>query len=229
MHRRLWAEVFWVLFLIPSGLAGILFAQVRIKPHVYLGGGLGITMEVKDQDFAVEDGIDQNYIGFNYSTKQRAFTRGQIRLNLLEVDRFSIGYTFWAHNRKYASENSEYWVKKGKSYPYNDDLNLHAAILQWDLRYAVVSAKYFVPYLLVGAGQYYGSSRSFQFEFIDDVYYYYDKKLITQDKKYSGNAWLYGGGFIFLKYAYFYVGMVDFGKNAVPVRRALDCVLGIRI
>jgi len=210
-------------------LASVLSAQVRIKPHVYLGGGIGITMNAKDQDFTVEDGIDQNYISFNYNTKQRTFTRGQIRLNLLEFDRFSFGYMFWSHNREYTSEFSEFWVKKDKSYPHSDDLNLHAATLQWDLRYSAVSAKYFLPFLLVGAGQYYGASKSFQYEFIDDMYYYYDKKLVNQDRRYSGNVWLYGGGIVFLRYAYFYIGVVDFGNKSVPVKRALDCVLGIRI
>jgi hypothetical protein len=207
---------------------GPALAQIRVKPHAYVGGGFGITAGAVNQSFAIEDSYDNWYAGWNLDHPRMNF-RAQTRFTFLEADRFSIGYVFWSHCRKYATAYSEMWVKKGKLYPFSDDLNFHGVTLQWDLRYSFVSSRRVRPFLLAGAGRFYGSSKRFEYEFFDDNYYYYDSRITRTESQYDGSAWMAGGGVIFFGHLFIYAGTMDFSKDPVFIKRSIDTVIGLKI
>jgi hypothetical protein len=209
-------------------LAGAATAQIRITPHAYIGGGFGLTSGARDQSFVIEDLYDNWYAGWNLD-HPRMVPRAQTRFTFLEVDRFSIGYVFWGHCRKYGTAYSEMWVKKGKLYPFSDDLNFHGVTLQWDLRYRPISSRRVWFFLLAGAGKFYGSSKRFQYEFVDDNYYYYDSRITETEERYDGSAWMAGGGAVFFRHLFIYVGTMDFSKKPVFIRKSMDAVIGLRI
>ncbi|HEX9934845.1 MAG TPA: hypothetical protein VGB38_06575, partial [bacterium] len=127
--RHTASAVLFLSLLLPAR-SGSARSLVRIQPHAYLGAGFGFATGVTNQPFIVENADDANYVMLNQNNPH-FFWRFQTRLTLLELDRFSIGYAFWSHCRKYATQFSEVWARPGKQYPFSDDLNLHAVTLQW--------------------------------------------------------------------------------------------------
>jgi hypothetical protein len=203
-------------------------AQVRFTPHAYIGAGLGFTGKPVNQSFPVEDEYDNMYAGFNLDHPRTAF-RAQTRFTLVEAYRFSVGYVFWSHCRQYGTAYSVAWAKKTKQYPFSDDLNFHGVTLQWDLRYPFVSSRRVYPFLLAGAGKFYGSSKRFEYEFIDEYYYYYDSRIKRTESRYDGKAWMAGAGAVFFGHLFIYVGTMDLSNKSLFIERSVDAVLGLRI
>lgn len=143
----------------------LLSAQIRIKPHVYVGIGLGHSLDATRPNFTVDDQIDQEYADLNIASVKRNFTRGQIRVNLLHVNDFSLGYTFWANYLQYPYELVEVWQKDGKVYPYSDYIAFHAVTLQWNMKF--LSGEWIVPFLLGGIGRYYGNHDTVHFQWLE--------------------------------------------------------------
>ena len=206
-------------------------AQVRLKPHLYIGGGFSKTLEATEQAFAVENEADQNYFTINYRRGQTTFAHTQARINLLHVWNLSFGYAFWGHHKTYHAEHPEFWARDGKFYPHGDDVNLHAGTVQVHLRKQPFRKKRFVPFLLGGVGRCFGSTTRFQYhaQATEDPEVFVVTKSVFENKTYNRPALLYGAGAILLRYGYIYIGVVDLKGETLPVRRALDAMVGITI
>jgi hypothetical protein len=211
--------------------SGNLHAQVRLKPHLYVGAGFSKALAAKDQVFIAETTADQNYSSINLQRGQTAFTRLHARLNLLQVWNLSLGYAFWGHHRTYHTDFPELWARDGKSYPHGDDMNMHAATVQIHLRKPPFHRKRLVPFLLGGFGRSFGSTTRFQYQFhaTEDPGVFTVTKSVFEDKTYSRRALLYGAGAVVLRYGFLYVGVVDLKDGTLPVRRVLDAMIGITI
>jgi hypothetical protein len=204
----------------------LLFAQIRIKPRVYIGVGIGHTLDAKRPSFSIDDWQDQYYADNNIASLQRNFTRGQIRIDLIQVGDFALGYTFWANYLQYPYELIDVWQKDGKAYPYSNYAGLHAVTVQWDMKF--LSGKWVVPFLLGGAGQYYGNFDMVRFQWLD-VYKFQYIGYIEQQSANSGRAFLGGVGAMFFKYTYAYVGFVHLVNHSLPSKGFLDVIVGFTI
>jgi hypothetical protein len=219
------AALILVLFTV-FPLSGIPAVKIALKPRFYAGLGIGRTLDVRHPAFAIEDQDDLDYETINLASIQRFFKRGQIRMDLLQVGDFSFGYTFWGHAAEYPHDFFYFLPKEGKTYPFGNHAGLHAATVQWNLR--AVSGRYIVPFILGGAGRYYGNSTVMQFQLEDaeqSVYSYF----IRQEYSDEGTAWMAGAGAVAFKHAYVYAGIVRLERTILPSKGYLDLIIGFTI
>jgi hypothetical protein len=205
---------------------GIPAVKIALKPRVYAGIGIGRTLDVRHPAFAIEDQDDLDYEAINLASIERFFKRGQIRIDLLQVGDFSFGYTFWGHAVEYLHDFFYFLPKEQKTYPFGNHAGLHAATVQWNLK--AVSGRHITPFLLAGAGRYYGNSTTMRFQLEDaeqSIYLY----QIGQEFTDEGNAWLAGAGAVAFKHAYVYAGIVRLERTILPSRGYLDLIIGFTI
>lgn len=216
--------------------ASAVFASepVSLRPRIYLGLGLRSAFENRVPSFEIKDEYDQNYYNLNLSSIKKIFLHGQIQLNLIKVWQISAGYTFWGHDQQYLKDYPEFWAKEDKIYPHSYNYNLHGAVLQWDLNFPFVSSKYFTPFVLAGMGRYFGNAKGVRFEFEtfeenDIIYVTNIVELVSETKRFDGEAIFFGIGSTVLKYGYFELGYIDFRDNTLPIREFVTCVIGFTI
>jgi hypothetical protein len=200
--------------------------KIGLKSVFYAGIGIGRTLDARHPALAIEDQDDLDYEAINLAGLERYFKRGQIRLNLLHVGDFSFGYAFWGHALEYPHEFFYFLPKEQKPYPFGTHAALHAATVQWNLKF--VSGKKIVPFLLAGAGRFYGNSTTMRFQLLDSeqsIYQYF----IQQDFTDEGNAWLAGAGAVLFKYGYIYAGIVRLERTLLPSKGFLDLIAGFTI
>jgi len=200
--------------------------KIRLKPRLYAGIGIGRTLDTRPPALTIEDQDDMDYEVINLSGLQRNFKRGQIRINLIHVGDFSFGYAFWGHALEYPHDFFFFLPKEQKAYPFGSHAALHAATVQWNLKF--VSGKRIVPFLLAGAGRFYGNSTSMRFQLLDSeqsIYQYF----IQQDFTDEGNAWLAGAGAVLFRYGYVYAGIVRLERTLLPSKGFLDLIVGCTI
>jgi hypothetical protein len=212
------------------------FATVKVSlhPRIYLGLGLRSAFGNKVPSFEIEDEIDQNYYNLNLSSIKKTFLHGQIRLNLIKVWQISAGYTFWGHDQQYLKDYPEFWAKDGKIYPHSHNYNLHGAVLQWDINFPAISSKYFTPFILVGVGRYFGNAKGVRFEFEtfeenNIIYVTNIVELVSETKRFDGEAVFVGIGLTVLKYGYVELGYIDFRDNMLPMREFVTFIVGFTI
>jgi len=200
--------------------------KVSLKPGFFAGIGLGGTLDARHPGLAIEDQDDADYEMINLASLQRFFKRGQARINLLHVGDFSFGYAYWGHAIEYPHDFFYFLPKEEKAYPFGNHAALHAATVQWNLRF--ISGKRIVPFLLAGAGRFYGNSTSMSFRLLDpeqSVYQYFVRQDLTDE----GNAWLAGAGAVLFRYAYVYAGVVRLERTILPSKGFLDLIVGCTI
>ncbi|MBN2200527.1 hypothetical protein JW777_01080 [bacterium] len=203
---------------------GALFPDIRIRPRIYAGGGYGRTLNARTPAFAVEDAADRNFVEANMSSLKRNFIRGQMRLDLVHAGAFSAGVLFWGHYNEISSDFPEYWLKPDKWYPASDHAALHAATVQWKPAFA--ASRRVAPFLLAGAGGYYGNVTSVRYLPADSTgFYYYGSRRQTASD--AGRAVLTGIGVVAFRYAYFYAGAVHLFDAALPARTFFDVIVGV--
>lgn len=203
---------------------GDLFPELRIRPRIYAGGGYGRALNVRMPAFAVEDAADRNFVEANLSSVKRDFIRGQIRLDLAHAGSFSAGYLFWGHYSEVPADFPEYWLKPDKWYPASDHAALHAATVQWKPSFA--ASRRVAPFLLAGAGGYYGNITSVRYLPADStgLYYYGSHRQTASD---AGRAVLAGIGAVAFRYAYVYAGVVRLIDSALPADTFFDLIVGV--
>ncbi len=203
---------------------GELFPELRIRPRVYAGGGYGRTQNARMPEFAVEDAADRNFVEANMSSLKRNFIRGQIRLDLVHAGAFSAGYLFWGHYNEIPADYPEFWLKPDKWYPAADHVALHAATVQWKPAFA--ASRRVAPFLLAGAGGYYGNVTSVRYLPADStgLYYYGSRRQTASD---AGRAVLAGIGVVAFRYAYLYAGAVHLIDSALPAKTFFDVIVGV--
>jgi hypothetical protein len=209
-----------------SPLPGFSSAKVRIKPRIYIGIGLGRTLNAGHPAFSIEDQDDVDYEAINLTPIQRNFTRGQLRINLLHFGDFSLGYAFWAHYLEYPHDFIYFLPKERKSYPYSNHAGLHAVTVQWSPGF--LSGRHAAPFLLGGWGRYYGNSKTIRYQSLDPeqaIYQYFTEQAIEDE----GTAFLAGAGAVFFRYFYVYTGIVRFERTLLPTGNFLDLVVGFTI
>jgi hypothetical protein len=207
-------------------ISGFPAVKIALKPRFYAGLGIGRTLDVRHPAFAIEDQDDFDYETINLASIQRFFKRGQIRIELLHIGDFSFGYTFWGHAVEYLHDFFYFLPKEQKSYPFGNHAGLHAATVQWNLK--AVSGRHIVPFLLGGAGRYYGNSTTMQFHLEDaeqSVYSYFTRQEYSDE----GTAWLAGVGAVAFKHAYVYAGIVRLERTILPSKGYLDLIIGFTI
>jgi hypothetical protein len=207
---------------------------VSLRPRIYLGLGIRVAYHNTVPSFEINDNADQNYYNLNLSSVSKIFLHGQSRLNLIKVGPVSAGYMFWAHDQHYLHDWPEFWAMEDKFYPHSYNYNLHGAVLQWDLAYPWISGKYFAPFVLGGAGRYFGNSKDIYFEFdsieVNGIIYILDTdEIITETKRYKGEAVFFGIGAVVLKYGYFQFEYIDFRDGSLPIREFASFVVGLTI
>jgi hypothetical protein len=202
---------------------------VSLRPRLYLGLGIRGAFHNNVPVFEIENNMDQNYYNLNLSSVKKIFLHGQARINLIKVGPVSAGYTFWAHDQHYLQDFPELWASEDKRYPHSYNYNLHGALLQWDLTFPLISGKYFTPFVIGGGGRFTGNAKQFYFEFeyFDEANIIYITDVITETKRYRGEAVFYGIGAVILKYGYFQFGYIDFRDNTLPVREFASFVIGL--
>jgi hypothetical protein len=207
-----------------SGAPDGLRAKVRLRPRVYAGAGIRRVLDARAPEFAVEDAADRNFADANLSPLKRNFTAGQIRLDLLHAGDFSVGYLFWGHYREFPADYPEYWLKTGKAYPNTDHAAVHAATVQWSPRF--LAGRRLSPFVLAGAGGYYGNVTSVRYLPADSsgAYYYGSSRQVASD---AGTAVLAGAGVVAFRYAYAYAGLVRLIDAALPAKTFVDVVVGV--
>jgi hypothetical protein len=218
---------FWIVLAAAALLTGApdgLRAKIRIRPRVYAGAGIRRALDARAPGFAVEDVYDQNFADANLSPLKRNFTAGQIRLDLLHAGDFSVGYLFWGHYREFPADYPEYWLKTGKAYPNTDHAAVHAATVQWNPRF--LAGKRLSPFVLAGAGGYYGNVTSIEYAPTDSsqVFYYGSSRQVASD---AGTAFLAGAGVVAFRYAYVYAGVIRLIDAALPAKTFVDVVVGV--
>jgi hypothetical protein len=222
MHIRFWTCLGAVILI--SSAPAELRPEVRIRPRIYAGAGFGRTLDANSPAFAVDDIYDRNFVDANLSPLKRNFTRGQIRLDLVQAGAFSAGYLYWGHYHAFPADYPEYWLKTGKWYPNTDHAAVHALTVQWNPRF--LAGKRLAPFVLAGAGGYYGNVTSIRYFPVDSsaVYYYGSSRQISSD---AGRAVLGGIGVVAFRYAYLYAGVVHLIDAALPAKTYLDVILGV--
>jgi hypothetical protein len=201
-----------------------LHSNIRVRPRIYAGGGYGRTLNARTPAFAVDDAADRNFAEANLSSLKRNFIRGQLRLDLVRAGAFSAGVLFWGHHHEIPSDYPEYWLKEDKWYPAADHASLHAATVQWSP--AFLSSRHLAPFLLAGAGGYYGNVTSVRYLPADStgLYYYGSNRQTASD---AGRAVLAGVGVVAFRYAYVYAGAVHLIASALPARTFFDVIVGV--
>ena len=204
---------------------------VSLRPRIYLGLGFRGAFYNNVPAFEITDNSDQNYYNLNLSSVKRIFLHGQSRLNLIKVGPVSAGYMFWAHDQHYLHDLPEFWAKEDKFYPHSYNYNLHGAVLQWDLTFPWISGKYFTPFVIGGAGRYKGNAKNFYFKFelFEEEKILYITDVITETKRYKGEAVFFGIGAVVLKYGYFQFGYIDFRDRTLPISEFASFVVGLTI
>lgn len=220
-----------VVILLAACLPVSASVPVSLRPRIYLGLGLRRALNNNLPVFEITDNLDQNYYNLNLSSVKKIFLHGQVRLNLIKVGPVSAGYTFWAHDQHYLQDLPEFWAKEDKFYPHSYNYNLHGVVLQWDLTFPWISGKYFTPFLIGGAGRYKGNTKKFYFEFeyFDEANILYITDVITETKRFNGEAVFFGAGAVVLKYGYFQFGYIDFRDRTLPIREFVSFVIGLTI
>lgn len=217
-----WIPLMLALFILPQ----IIFGQVRFRPRLFLGAGLRRGLETTVPFAEVEDNFDES--DTSSSSPKRNSIGVQIRLNLLEVWNFSLGYAFWNHYYEYSGKELGDGLVVERDYPHSYGYTLHVVTLQWNAKYRFVSSKHFVPYIVGGAGRFFGQLKNFRYvdpNYQDDV----ATRIVFRTDEYEGWAAFFGVGAVFFRYAYFYVGFVDLMQDTLPTRRFLDLTVGITI
>jgi hypothetical protein len=207
-------------------VSGIPAVKIALKPHIYAGLGIGRTLDARHPAFAVEDQDDFDYETINLASAQRFFKRGQIRIDFLRIGDFSFGYAFWGHAVEYPHDFFYFLPKEHKTYPFGFYAGLHAATVQWNLR--AVSGRWIVPFVLAGAGRYYGNSTTMEFQLEDaelSIYGYSNREEYTD----KGAAWLAGAGAVAFRHAYVYAGVVRLERTVLPSKAYLDLIVGFTI
>jgi hypothetical protein len=199
-------------------------SNIRVRPRVYVGGGYGRTLNARTPAFAVDDAADRNFAEANLSSLKRNFIRGQLRLDLVQAGAFSAGYLFWGHTHEIPSDYPEYWLKEDTWYPAADHASLHAATVQWSP--AFLSSRHLAPFLLTGAGGYYGNVTSVRYlpAGSTGLYYYGSNRQTASD---AGRAVLAGVGVVAFRYAYVYAGAVHLIDSSLPASTFFDVIVGV--
>ncbi len=215
----------WAGFLaIPS-----LYSQIRIRPRPYIGIGMRIVYHPVIPSFQIDDDFDAGYHEMNIASPKKFFYAGQARLNLLEMWDLALGYTFWGHYHHYSEETPEGLIKLDKEFPHSYSLSFHGATLQWNLNYRTISSKRAMPFLLGGAGTYYGGYKNYYYrtESISGDYVDFSR-VVRRVSEYEGWGFMFGGGLVLYRYAYFYAGYMEL-RGELLARRFIEVYIGFTI
>lgn len=217
-----------VLFMLCQSMV---FGQIRFRLRPYLGIGISRTMEGNKPAFEIEDPNDQFYYDLNLTSLKRHFLLAEVRLNLIEIWHFSIGYMFWGHQHEYPYERPEFWARENKNFPHSYHYSLHGVVLQWNAKYSSVFSEHFVPYVIVGGGRMYGSTEFYYFEFenIQNTTNQIFQKIVKGDQEYTESALFFGIGTTVFKYFYIYLEYIDFRKNYLPESRFVNIYFGVTL
>jgi len=215
--------VFVILFsLRPLQASGQI--SIRLKP--YIGLGISVTRGYNSARIPIGDRFDQMYYDLNLKSSPGISVRTNVRVNVLNINKLSLGYQFWAHEYKYANDNPNNQFKVDFDYPESFLASLHALTLQWTLKYRYLSSQKVVPFLLAGYGIFHGNSK-------EQHYAWKDTKetiaglISTRGKKFDGNGFLVGAGATFFKYAYCYIGYVELLDDTLPQYSFFDVTIGV--
>jgi hypothetical protein len=229
LHHRIppqWEAACLAALIVFSPPAGFSSLKVMIKPQVCVGVGLGRTLNARHPAFLIEDQDDADYAVINLTPLQRNFTRGQIRINLVHVGDFSLGYAFWAHYQEFSHDFIYFLPKEQKTYPYSNHVGLHAVTVQWNPKF--LSSRRVVPFLLGGAGRYYGGSKTMRFQLLDPQQFIYGC-FFEKDPEDEGTALLAGAGAVLFKHLTVYAGYVRLERTLLPSGNFFDLVAGLTI
>jgi hypothetical protein len=221
-----WEAVCLAILVAFSPLPGFSSVKVSLKPRIYVGVGLGRTLGAVRPAFSIDDQDDVDYEAINLTPLQRNFLRGQIRINLVHIGDFSLGYAFWSHHLEYPHDFFYFLPKEQKAYPYDNHAGLHAVTVQWNPKFP--AGRRVAPFLLGGAGRYYGNVKTIGFQLLDAelaLYRYFNREDLSDE----GTAYLAGAGAVLFKYMYVYAGIVRLERTLLPSGDFLDLVVGFTI
>ncbi|MCK5148783.1 hypothetical protein KAR48_18665 [bacterium] len=199
-------------------------AQIRIKIKPFAGFGYGRVITDYAHQFAVDDTLDEHYFDFNLATVPRGRTRGQSRIDLLQIYDVTLGYLFWSHSVKFTHIAPDNILKTKKVYPRGVQYNMHGATLTWYMPYKGIGSRSRLPFIMGGAGRYYGAKKG--------TYYIVNAEtnlaegINTTMISYDDWGYFVGVGLIVHKYFYVYAGMTELMGDGLMGSRFFDIVIG---
>jgi hypothetical protein len=220
----------WVIgllaFALTAGAKPLKKTWIYIHPHLYLGLGMVDVFDETAPPFTVETDADITYLNINSFKSRSIAFQYQARLNVLGAGPVSLGYVFWGHRFNYDTDYPELWIRPGKLYPQRYDLSFHAASLQLDSPFTFWEDR-LRPFLLGGAGPFFGSYVEGMYA-VDVINGWIWLNETLRDE-YKGWAWMTGAGLVIYRYAYFYVGIVQFNEPRLPASLFFDMVVGVHL
>ena len=176
--------------------------------------------------FVIEDAYTQAYYDLNLSDPKAMFIRGLMRIDLVHLSRFSLGYQFWGHQLDYTNSPPDGVIMLDVDFPHSETYSFHAMTLQWKLDYPWISSRVVTPFLLAGGGRYYGNSEKYRYMYTDEVQQSADK-VVTATATHEGWGVTAGGGLLFFRHVFIYAGLIDFMDRELPASRFMDVTVGV--
>lgn len=201
-------------------------AQLRIHVKPYLGAGYSRILNDYQPIFVVEDTLDQDYQTLNLQNSPRNAFRGQVRVDVLHLGPLSAGYLFWGHQVKFNDVAPNNALKTDKIYPYSVSYSLHGANLTLRLPYKGISTEHRVPFILGGAGRYYGKNKGYRYSWVDAAQTESDKQFVSQ-RKWEDWGYFAGIGLEVYGFAYVYAGYTALLGDDLMGSKFFDFVVGI--
>ena len=203
-------------------------AQVRIDFTPFAGIGLSYSGSVTSPDMDINDNYDQNYYRANYANPDVFFMRGQGRFNLLYAGDLSLGYLFWGHKAEYSSRLPDQEAKVGVVYPHSYYYSMHTVTLQYNLSWLLKNSDQVQPFLIAGAGSYYGRKSDMKFVWINQEERTVEQEVMRAEKV-DGYGYTAGVGAVIFTYIYVYGGFVHLNGDNLPANGFAELIIGLTI
>lgn len=221
----------WIIVVLLLGMAEYGEAGIRFRPEFFLGAGFGRTVNARVPKFVRTDERDSLYYAINLVPQKKDFFRSQIRVNVLHVGGFSLGYTFWSHYHAYPYDYFSVWIDTTKSmtrYPHSHFVSFHALTLEY--RGEKIGARFIQPLFYLGAGQFYGASKNAQFVPVGySSWFTLYQMNVHHESSFEGIGYLGGIGFVFFRRAYIAFEYIRLTGVDVISTHYFDAVIGLRI
>jgi|GEM_PF-3539120 len=201
-------------------------AQFRIHVKPYLGVGYSRILDDYRISFAVEDSLDAQYQALNLEDAPMNVFRGQLRVDILHWGPVSAGYLFWGHQAKFKDTAPDNQLKTDKIYPFSVMYNLHGANLTLRLPFDGISTEQRVPFIMGGAGRYYGKNKGYRYVWLDEAHTENEKQFTTQ-KKWDDWGYFAGIGVEIYRFAYVYAGYTALMGDGLMGAQFFDVVIGV--